>query len=177
MKNELFSSFEWNISQKVSQQEWNYRSFDSRQNRHWSGSYWGTGESHTEVIAKFKCLISMSSNMLHRFIKPFLSPTIKFSFKGQKHEIQEGRLEEQIFKINGRICETFDLCKSLGLLNLARKQQHYTPFTWFSRYSLITLFSHIIHLGVFFGGNSKLLGWQICLASVNIPFLLLEVSI
>lgn len=86
MKNELFSSFEWNISQKVSQQEWNYRSFDSRQNRHWSGSYWGTGESHTEVIAKFKRLISMSSNMLHRFIKPFLSPTIKFSFKGQKHE-------------------------------------------------------------------------------------------
>lgn len=80
MKNELFSSFEWNISQKVSQQEWNYRSFDSRQNRHWSGSYWGTGESHTEVIAKFKRLISMSSNMLHRFIKPFLSPTIKFSF-------------------------------------------------------------------------------------------------
>lgn len=121
MKNELFSSFEWNISQKVSQQEWNYRSFDSCQNRHWSSSYWGTRESHTEVIAKFKCLISMSSNMLHRFIKPFLSPTIKFSFKGQKHEIQEGRLEEQIFKINGRICETFDLCKSLGLLNLARK--------------------------------------------------------
>lgn len=89
----------------------------------------GPGESHTEVIAKFKCLISMSSNMLHRFIKPFLSPTIKFSFKGQKHENQEGRLKEQIFKINGRICETFDLCKSLGLLNLARKQQHYTPFT------------------------------------------------
>lgn len=172
MKNELFNSFEWNISQKVSQQEWNYRSFDSRQNRHWSGSYWGTGESHTEVIAKFKRLISMSSNMLHRFINHFSLPLSSFPLK-----VKNMRLEEQIFKINGRICETFDLCKSLGLLNLARKQQHYTPFTWFSRYSLITLFSHIIHLGVFFGGNSKLLGWQICLASVNIPFLLLEVSI
>lgn len=38
----------------------------------------------------------MSSNMLHLFIKPFLCPAIKFSFKGQKHVNQEGIKTEGI---------------------------------------------------------------------------------
>lgn len=50
MKNELFNSFKWCFTKSAPA-----GSFDSCQNHHWSSSYnWGTRESHTEVIAKFK---------------------------------------------------------------------------------------------------------------------------